>query len=326
MSDEDWRVTDGAVTLRPSTPSDIAALVAGRDAEWERWLGPGDDAPRPTACIEQAGQLVGWVDYDDERAWLASAQVNVGYCVFAPFRGNGVCTRALMLLVHRLALERRVHEITALIDADNARSLAVAQRSRMAERPSPLAGQRYFVRPVPPLVYTDGTIAIRRQDVADLEADLEAKDADQMHWLWRADQRDQWQAMTPRERRAHALRGLEANCRAFGTGPKWTFAVDLGTARAVGYVDADLTNANAPAGEANIAYSVHPAHRGHGIARRAIACVAAFLREHTAVRRAHIVVDAGNEASLRVARATGAVDVESFDDGGRTMIRHVFDL
>jgi RimJ/RimL family protein N-acetyltransferase len=326
MSAEHWRVTDGVVALRPSTAADAVTLVAGRDAEWRRWLGPGDHEPHPTACVEVGGQVVGWVDHDDESTWLAQGQVNVGYSVFAPWRGRGVCTRALMLLVHRLALDGRVHEVTALIDADNTRSLDVARRARMAERPSPLAGQRYFVRAVPPLEYADGTIVIRPQEVADLDADLGAKDAEQMRWLWRADQRDQWQAMTPRERRSHARRGLEANRRAFGTGPKWTFAVDHGTARAVGYVDADLANPHAPAGEANIAYSVHPAHRSRGVARNAVGCVIEFVRDHTAARRAHIVVDAENEPSLRVARAVGAVEVGSFEDDGRTMIRHVLEL
>ena len=46
-----WVVNDAEVVLRSFAADDEAALLAGRDGEWARWLGPGHAHPRPTACI-----------------------------------------------------------------------------------------------------------------------------------------------------------------------------------------------------------------------------------------------------------------------------------
>ena len=94
----------------------------------------------------------------------------------------------------------------------------------------------------PPLSYSDGVVTIRRQHVDDLEADLAAKDDEQIRWLWLPGQREQWQAMTRDEQRAHAARTLTANHDAFGTGPKWCFSVDSTDASYVAYIDFDLAN------------------------------------------------------------------------------------
>ena len=95
--------TDGVVVIRPPEPGDPAILVAGRDAVFHRFLGPGAEIPRPTGCIVVDGETVGWVDYDVDRAWLRSGEVNVGYNVFAPI-GARVRTRAVQLLMHHLAV------------------------------------------------------------------------------------------------------------------------------------------------------------------------------------------------------------------------------
>ena len=117
-------------------------------------------------------------------------------------------------------------------------------------------------------------------------------------------------------RRQHARAGLRKNALAFRTGPKWVFTIDCDDAQCVGYIDADLANPRVPAGTANIAYAVHPAWRGRGIAPRAVSAVLAFLREHTAARQAHLLVDAGNTASLQVAGKV-ATTVERFTDAQR---------
>ena len=122
-------LSDGPVSIRPSTASDVAALVEGRDEEFHRFLGAGDPEPRPVACIVVDDVVVGWVDYDHERAWLEADEVNVGYNVFRPFRGNGYATRAVRLLMCHLALDSEWQVATLLIDPDNGRSLALARRA-----------------------------------------------------------------------------------------------------------------------------------------------------------------------------------------------------
>jgi RimJ/RimL family protein N-acetyltransferase len=52
-----------------------------------------------------------------------------------------------------------------------------------------------------------------------------------------------------------------------------------------------------------------------------------FLHDHTGAESAHIIVDARNAASLRVASAVRAMETERWRDRhGRTMIRHVLPL
>jgi hypothetical protein len=67
-------LTDGGVSIRPSWIDDVPTLIAGRDAEFERFLGPGSPDPRPVACIvvadQQVDAVVGWIDYDHDRYWL----------------------------------------------------------------------------------------------------------------------------------------------------------------------------------------------------------------------------------------------------------------
>ncbi len=129
--------------------------------------------------------------------------------------------------------------------------------------------------------------------------------------------------MSRNEQRAHAARTLAANREAFGTGPKWCFSVDSTDANYVAYVDFDLANVHVPAGDANISYASQPAHRGRGYVARAVRLVARFIAEHTNAQRAFLIVDDQNTASLRVARAVGAVEVGRWvDERGRTLIRH----
>ncbi len=310
------------MVIRPPEPGDAKELVAGRDAVFHRFLGAGEDDPKPAGCIVVGGKIVGWVDYDDYRAWRLPGEVNLGYNVFAAHRGRGYASRAVQLLMHHLAVSGEYDVATLLIHPENARSLALAARNRFTPH-GDLDGNPYFKRAVPPLAYGDGTVTIRRQEVTDLDADLEAKDDAQIDWLWLPGQREAWEAMSADARRTHARQGLQTNHDAFATGPKWTFAVDTPTARCVAYVDCDLANDKLPPGEANISYSSHPAHRGRGYVSRAVRLVLRFLCDHTAACRAHLLIDERNAASRRVAAAVGAEAYGSrTDERGRILSQY----
>jgi RimJ/RimL family protein N-acetyltransferase len=180
---------------------------------------------------------------------------------------------------------------------------------------------------VVPLTYTDGVVTLRRQHPDDLEMHMDGVDEEQVAWLWEPGERERWQRMTPDEQRSHQLQHLRVSHDAFGPGPKWAFSVDAAQARYVVYIDCDLANDQVPVGEANISYTCRPEHRGKGYTSRAVRLVCDFLREHTSAREAHILVDAQNVSSLRVARAVGAREKGSFvNEHGRTVIRHVLDL
>jgi RimJ/RimL family protein N-acetyltransferase len=147
-----WRVhdpiaSDGTVTLRPPERGDATTLIAGRDDEWQRWLGPGNEEPAPTACIVVDNEIIGWVDYDTDREWLEPGEVNVGYNVFAPYRRRGYATRAVRLLVEHLGRTTSHRTVTLLIDAGNVASLAVAAKLR-CESHGDVGGNRYFKLPI----------------------------------------------------------------------------------------------------------------------------------------------------------------------------------
>jgi len=145
MLSNEW--SDGLVTIRPSTASDARLLIGGRDEEFHRFLGAGDLEPRPIACIVVDDRVAGWVDYDHDRPWLEDDEINVGYNVFADFRGNGYATRAVRLLMRHVAMETEWRIATLLIHPDNARSLALARRVGF-ERVEDLDGIPYWKQQV----------------------------------------------------------------------------------------------------------------------------------------------------------------------------------
>jgi RimJ/RimL family protein N-acetyltransferase len=127
-------ISDGVVAVRPPRPGDAAILIAGRDEDFHRWLGPGTDTPSPVGCIVVDSTVVGWVDYDTDRDWLGPGEVNLGYNVLAPYRGNGYAARAVELLIDHLAVATTHRTAVLLIHPDNLPSLSVAARLRF--RPS----------------------------------------------------------------------------------------------------------------------------------------------------------------------------------------------
>jgi RimJ/RimL family protein N-acetyltransferase len=319
-------ITDGIVAIRRPLDGDTERLIAGRDQQFHRFLGEGSEDPAPAGCIVVDGDVVGWVDFDVDRSWLKEGEVNLGYNVFAEHRGNGYGTRAVKLLLHHMAVTGAASVATLLIHPDNDASLALAERAGFSLH-GELDGNPYWKKPVPPLTYSDGVVTIRRRQLADLDPDLEAKDDEQIRWLWLPWQRQAWADMTDEQRRRHAAEVLRENHETFGSGPKWTFTVDTRNVRGVAYVDCDLANDHVPSGEANISYASHPDYRGKGYVSRSVHLVLEFLRDHTGVRTADIITDDRNTPSLRVARALGAEAVEHWTtDDGHTMIRHRVDV
>ncbi len=139
--------SDGVITLRRSEAGDAALLIAGRDDEWRRWLGPGSDDPTPTACIVVDGEVVGWVDHDTDREWLEAGEVNIGYNVFAGHRRRGHASRAVELLIGYLERTTPYCTATLLINPGNVGSLAVAAKLGF-EAHGVIEGSHYFKRPI----------------------------------------------------------------------------------------------------------------------------------------------------------------------------------
>ncbi len=123
-------LTDGVVTLRPSTPEDAPLIVAARDAAFRRFIGVGSALPAPEYVIIVDGSLVGWVDHDrdDDRWWLAPEEVNIGYHVFPEHRSRGYATRAVHLMLEHLRADTDWEIATLLIHPDNTPSLKLAER------------------------------------------------------------------------------------------------------------------------------------------------------------------------------------------------------
>lgn len=141
-------ITDGFVLLRPSFESDTRALVDGRDGEFHRFIGEGSPNPNPAAvAIDADGCIVGWIDYDTDREWLAKGQVNIGYSVFPEHRGRGFARRSLELLMGFLAEHDEFTTGTLLIDPKNTPSIAVARGAKF-EQCDDIRDQLFFKRPV----------------------------------------------------------------------------------------------------------------------------------------------------------------------------------
>jgi RimJ/RimL family protein N-acetyltransferase len=281
-------------------------------------MGDGSPDPRPTFCVLLDGDVVGWVDEEERPDLLQPGERNIGWALHPSARGRGAATRAVRLLISQLEAERAV----AVIEPDNVWSRRVATRAGFTD----LGVQQVLDKPnhrferVPPArTYTDGTVTIAPWRLDDVEAHVAGTDEEQIRWLW-PEHRADWEAKSHEERIEHVRGVFERAIATNDSGPKWSFGVHVDGVL-VGHVDCDLANEHVPHGEANISYTIWPEHRGRGHAAAAARLVTEFVREHTGARQVHVLVDPANEASLRVARAIGAVEVDR-----SVMVRHVIEL
>jgi RimJ/RimL family protein N-acetyltransferase len=295
-------VTDGLVGIRSGGLPSQATVILGANKPSGR-IAFASECHRPAT-----GDVLVRCDFPDE------------------LRSSGNASRALRLLLHHLATRTGYRAAILQVPADDAGLAAIASQAGFTSRASG-ADDHLFARRVPPVTYTDGVVTIRPLRADDIDRHMEAIDDAQIDWLWNPGAREEWEALSPAEQREHNVTHLRACQDSFGAGPVWTFSADLADASYVAYVDCDLDNSNVPRGDANISYTGHPAYRGQGNVSRAVRLLTRFLRDHTAAGAAHIVVDARNEPSLRVARAVSAAATERWaDEHGRTMIRHVLPL
>ncbi|MFG3137603.1 GNAT family N-acetyltransferase [Streptomyces sp. NPDC048211] len=142
-------LSDGVITLSPLQPEDVEPHLAGEDELLVRWLngGPGtregveayvrhcrdqwEGAGPLRAFGIRAGAdriLAGTVDLRFAGEGLAPGQVNVAYGLYPSWRGHGLATRAV-LLVMRYAASEGAAEAVIQVDPDNPGSGAVARRA-----------------------------------------------------------------------------------------------------------------------------------------------------------------------------------------------------
>ena len=168
-------LTDGVVVLSAMTLHDVAALVAGADADLTTRLARAPSTPerarryvvacaadwrdrsRPGATLAwgirdaATGTLAGTAEVALRLPELGPGAANLSYGVFPPWRGRGHASRAVALMCDFLATETTASLAVLRIDRDNAGSLRVAQRCgfRPSQQLAPAnASMLWFSRPV----------------------------------------------------------------------------------------------------------------------------------------------------------------------------------
>lgn len=71
----DWSgITEGSIDASTFRTADSPVIVAARDEDFHRWMGPGVPDPKFTACILAESQVVGWVDRAHDGVWLEAGK------------------------------------------------------------------------------------------------------------------------------------------------------------------------------------------------------------------------------------------------------------
>lgn len=163
--------------------------------------------------------------------------------------------------------------------------------------------------PVAPL--TDGTVCLRYRRPSDLDAIYAAShDAETRRWLTDP-------PMDPAAGAARAARAanMARVAEAFQTGRSAPLVIaDSATDQPVGLLNVQFRDDRV----ATIAYSVFPAHRGQGVAPRAVRLAVDWGFSALGLTELLLEIDPGNTASLRVAEKCGFTPAghAQGDDGG----------
>lgn len=157
------------------------------------------------------------------------------------------------------------------------------------------------IRP-PAVPLTDGTVSLRYRRASDLDAIGTASlDPETRRWL-------DDPPMDAGARAASMARVAEA----FRTGRSAPLMIaDSSTDQPIGLINVQFRDDCA----ATIAYSVFPAHRGQGVAPRAVRLAAGWAFSDLGLSELLLEIDPGNLASVRVAQKCG------FKPAGRTLAR-----
>ncbi|MET7768885.1 GNAT family N-acetyltransferase [Nocardia sp. NPDC005366] len=155
---------------------------------------------------------------------------------------------------------------------------------------------------------TDDVISLRPITVADARVHLAGEDSELVRWV-------SGSASTLDEVIAHFQRCEQAWAR---QGPARTFAI---TERAddilVGTLDVRTGLEFLAAGQADLAYGLHPDRRGRGLATRAVVLGCRFLARAGLAEEAVLRIDPANAASVAVARRAGFHYFRSTDEPGQ---------
>ncbi|MET8800198.1 GNAT family protein [Nocardia sp. NPDC004568] len=140
-------ISDGVIGLRPIEVADAAAHLAAQDRESVR-RAPGPGTPNVVAdfahCADQWAQdgpcktfgvvdvashaLAGTLDLAVEQEFLAERQADIGYGIYAPWRGRGVAGRTVVLACRYLARHDLADEAVLRIDPGNRAATTLAHR------------------------------------------------------------------------------------------------------------------------------------------------------------------------------------------------------
>jgi RimJ/RimL family protein N-acetyltransferase len=170
--------------------------------------------------------------------------------------------------------------------------------------------------PATPL--SDGVVTLRARRASDADAVVAAShDPETQRWL----EDDPLPPLADDAARQAALERAEDAWRTGRAAP--LIVADAVTDEPVGLVNLQFRDDRI----ATIAYSVFPAHRGRGVAPRAVELVTPWARADLGVEELLLEADAGNLASIRVAEKCGFTPVDevlSTDADGRERRTKVF--